>query len=374
MKKFMKYIFLLVLILSFVTPAMHAQANLPTNLSWVKYSSNPVLPAGTCGVSQPSRPAVVVEGSGQYKMYFTDHPNTNGAQIYLASTSDGGLTWTCASTNPVLTFGTSGSWDDTRVVTPSVLKVGQNDYRMWYTGRNSSGVYGIGYATSNDGITWTKYSGNPVFTDAPAPAWDSQIIWEPSVVFFNGAYHLFYAGTDHWPYFKIGHATSTDGINWTRDLSNPVLTPTEGSWDAIEVYAPSVVVNGSSLEMFYSGNSGGAWLTGHAISTDGTSWTKDVNAFLSPSGGSTWDKGDSTDYVAAVLDGSNWKLFYSGAGASGYQIGLMTLEDKAQLTFNKLSNYLLVGKSVDVYVDLSAVTNLYAYQFQVFYDSTKVNA
>jgi predicted GH43/DUF377 family glycosyl hydrolase len=373
MNKLMKYLLMLVLILSFIAPAISVQAALPTDQSWVKYSDNPVLHAGTCGVLQPSRPAVVVEGTNHYKMYFTDHPGNNGAQIYLASTTDGGKTWTCASSNPVLTLGTSGSWDDTRVITPSVLYDG-SVYKMWYTGRNSSGVYGIGYATSNDGIAWTKDNRNPVFTAAPAPAWDSDIVREPSVVYFDGMYHLFYAGTDHWPYFKIGHATSPDGIAWTRDSHNPVLTPTANSWDAIEVYGPSVVVNGTVLEMFYSGNSGGAWLTGHARSTDGTNWTKDANAFLSPSGGSAWDKGDSTDYVAALLDGSNWKLFYSGAGGSGYQIGLMTLENMAQLTFNKLSNYVMVGNSVDVYIDISAVSGLYGYQFQVNYDTTKVSA
>ena len=41
--------------------ASTASAALPTNMSWVKYASNPVLPNGTCGVAQPSRPAVVVE-------------------------------------------------------------------------------------------------------------------------------------------------------------------------------------------------------------------------------------------------------------------------------------------------------------------------
>ena len=36
---------------------------------------------------------------------------------------------------------------------------------MWYTGVNTFGPTGLvqaGYATSSDGLNWTKYSGNPV--------------------------------------------------------------------------------------------------------------------------------------------------------------------------------------------------------------------
>ncbi len=148
-----------------------------------------------------------------------------------------------------------------------------------------------------------------------------------------------------------------------------MLTPSAGKWDAIETYAPSVVMNGSTYEMFYSGNTGGAWLTGHASSTDGTVWIKDNNAILSPSGGTAWDKGDSTDYVAAVIDGSTWKLFYSGAGG-GYQIGLLTLTNKAQLTFRQLASSVGVAGNVTVYIDLNAVTDLYGYQFKVNYNNS----
>jgi hypothetical protein len=135
-----------------------------------------------------------------------------------------------------------------------------------------------------------------------------------------------------------------------------VLTGTPDTWDQNEAFAPSVVMNGGVFEMFYSGNTGEGWLTGHASSPDGTTWTKD----------------DTTDYVAAVLDGSTWKLFYSAGGS--YRIHLATLEDEAQLTFDELAGKLAVGDTLDVYIDLTAVTDLYGYQFQVSYDAAKVSA
>jgi hypothetical protein len=244
---------------------------------------------------------------------------------------------------------------------------------MWFTGRSSGGDYGIGYATSPDGVGWAKYPANPVLVNGGLGEWDSQIARSPSVVNDGGTYHMFYSGTDNWPYFHIGHATSMDGISWTKDAANPVLSPTPGAWDAHEVYGPAVAMNGSDFEMFYGGNCGGAWMTGHASSADGTTWTKDANAIISQTG-SGWDAGDSTDYPAAILDGTTWKVFYSGAGAGGYQIGLATLLDQPQLTFNPLGAEFGVGDSYDVYVDLTAATDLYGYQFEVNYDPAKVSA
>ncbi len=372
--RFLTIVLLVGLLSLVIVPA--ANADLPANLSWVKYASNPVVISGKCTVATPARPAVLVKSANTYNMYYTTHPGTAGAEIYLATTTDGGLTWTCNTpTNPVLQKGAGGAWDENRVIAPTVIWDGGTSYEMWYTGRNNAGTYGIGYATSTDGINWAKYGSNPLtsMNAGAAGAWDSQIVREPAVAKTGDtSYHMWYSGTARWPYFKIGHATSTDGINWTKD-ANPVLIPTAGSWDANEVYAPSVVYSGGKFDMFYSGNAGSVWLTGHARSDNGTVWTKDANAIISPEGGSAWDKGDSTDYVAGVLDGSTWKVFYSGAGAAGYQIGLATLKNEPQLTLRPLATNISVGGTTDVYIDLTAATSLYGYQFAVNYGA-KVNA
>lgn len=352
-----------------IVSVLPAQAALPANLSWIKAAGNPVLPNGVCYSGDHFDPALVVESANNYKMYFSSR--SDGADIYLATTTNGGLSWTCAG-GPVLTRGGSGAWDETRVMSATVIKDGPT-YKMWYTGRSAAAVYALGYATSSDGISWTKYGSNPVLTVGSPSSWDSQYVREPSVLKVTGTYHMWYSGTAKWPYFRIGHATSTDGITWSKDAGNPVLTPTAGTWDANEVYAPSVIDNGSAYEMFYSGNAGGRWITGHATATSPSgTWTKDANAIVSPDA-TGWEAGfDSTDYVGAALDGSTWKVFYSAGGT--YQIGLTTLANEAQLTFNQLAGSLSVGGTKTVKIDLNNVTNLYAYQFEVHYDQTKVHA
>jgi predicted GH43/DUF377 family glycosyl hydrolase len=352
----------------FVMPVLTASAALPTDMSWVK-SGSAVLANSTCGVSSPVDPSVLVDSGTNYRMYFSNHPNAGSSlQFFLATSTDAGQSWTCANGgSPVLTNGGAGTWDETRIVSPSVIKDGAT-YKMWYTGRNAAGNNAIGYATSGDGISWNKHGTNPVLTGS-AGAWDSQYVREPAVVKVGSTFHMWYSGTAAWPYFKIGHATSLDGIVWTKDSANPVLSPTPGAWDSIETYAPAVVMNGSVFEMFYSGNSGGRWMTGHASSANGTTWAKDADAILSPSVVG-WDNADSTDYSAAVIDGSTWKLFYWGKGG----IGLATLTNQAQLTFRQLGSNVFTGSSTTIYIDLTAVTNLYGYEFQVNYDQSKVTA
>ncbi|MGB8644401.1 MAG: cohesin domain-containing protein [Anaerolineae bacterium] len=356
------------LLLTTVLLTATASAALPAGLSWVKYSGNPVVTGSICGLGSAMRPSIVFESANNYKMYFTTVPG-NGTQIYLATTTDGGATWTCANGgSAVLPHGGAGAFDEVRAMTPTVIK-DAGAYKMWYAGRNAASVYAIGYATSPDGITWTKNPTAVLQVGSPS-TWDSQYVREPSVVKIGSTYHMWYSGTAQWPYFRIGHATSTDAINWTKDSANPVLVPTAGGWDANETYSPSVVMNGSVFEMFYSGNSNGQWMTGHASSNDGVTWTKDTNPILANSG-TGWENSDSLDYVGAVLDGSTWKVFYS---ADGYKIGMATLQNSAQLAITPLSRTINTGQQTTVTIDLTDITNLYGYQFEVTYDQTKLSA
>ena len=314
-------ILMCVAIIMALLPTLTASAALPVNMSWVKSAGNPVVNSSLCYNGEHFDPAIVIESANNYRMYFSHR--SNGADIYMATSSDGGLTWTCANSgSPVLTRGGSGDWDDTRVMSASVIKESSTSYKMWYVGRNAATQYAIGYATSTDGVSWAKSGSNPVLTVGNAAAWDSQYVREPSVLNVGGTYHMWYSGTAVWPFFHIGHATSPDGFTWTKDGSNPIITGTAGGWDENEQYAPSVVQNGAAFEMFYSGSSGGRWVTGHATAASANGpWTKDANAIISPDA-TGWEASfDSTDYVAGVLDGSTWRVFYSAGGSLSGRLG-----------------------------------------------------
>ena len=118
-------------------------------------------------------------------------------------------------------------------------------YKMWYVGMNTSSVLkSVGLATSSDGITWTKHSGNPIYTFPT-----NGVVTSISVLRDGNAYRLFGADAA-----SIYLATSTDGIAWTTSPSSPVVTVGANSLDAITVYRDSE----SLLRIYYGYIAGGS--------------------------------------------------------------------------------------------------------------------
>jgi len=108
----------------------------------------------------------VVKDGGTYHMWYTRgcyEPPPNVVFRIAYATSPNGLDWTNVpgpgTNGAVLDIGKSGKFDASWVLYPSVINE-NNEFKMWYTGRDTSGSIRIGYATSSDGINWTKVAGN----------------------------------------------------------------------------------------------------------------------------------------------------------------------------------------------------------------------
>src|SRR5688572_1197110 len=67
--------------------------------------------------------------------------------------------------NPVFSGTVKDTWDEGIRERGYILKE-HDGYHLWYTGfrRKDHNMMMLGYATSPDGIEWTRYEGNPVFT------------------------------------------------------------------------------------------------------------------------------------------------------------------------------------------------------------------
>jgi signal transduction histidine kinase/DNA-binding response OmpR family regulator/predicted GH43/DUF377 family glycosyl hydrolase len=129
-------------------------------------------------------------------------------------------------------------------------------FHMWYTGvaDQMPRTHRVGYATSKDGIHWEKYEDNPVLDLGGPDSWDSRWVVASTVNFKGSSYEMWYYGFDDIQY-GIGFATSIDGINWIRYPGNPVLNAGElGTWDSgYALYGQVELIGDSVYQMWYCG-------------------------------------------------------------------------------------------------------------------------
>ena len=130
----------------------------------------------------------------------------------------------------------------------------QRTWQMWYSGGEQYEPNAIGYATSTDGLHWTKYSKNPVITPEPGTEWEKERVTAAQIIPWKGWYYAFYIGFRDVDHAQIGSARSRDGItNWVRHRENPIVRPTPNGWDADACYKPYAVLVSGRWMLWYNG-------------------------------------------------------------------------------------------------------------------------
>lgn len=238
--------------------------------------------------------------------------------------------------HPVLEVGENDSWDSLGISEPVVIRDG-NVYKMWYEGLgNKDNHWRIGYATSSDGIHWTKH-GIALDID-PHLAWCSEDVLEPWVMKDGQYYKMWYtcnfikdpARTE------IGHAFSEDGIVWEKHPS-PVLPLKQLQSTFIDgqkisgASEPCVIKNGRQYVMYFQTEftGRGKGKICYAVSNDGIEW--DIpsygNPVVSPGGDVEWD-GIGVAGPVVVRHNRIWVMFYNSYGGGGRsQIGMTVSMD-----------------------------------------------
>ncbi|OGZ07718.1 MAG: hypothetical protein A3C93_06525 [Candidatus Lloydbacteria bacterium RIFCSPHIGHO2_02_FULL_54_17] len=163
--------------------------------SWVEYRNNPIIKyKDVLPDILWNDPSVIKEGD-TYKMWLSGgDPSADELEIkiYYAISRDG-INWSI-NKDPVLS-PSEGTWDGASIEVPTVLRVG-NTYHMYYAANNAKvyeANYSIGHATSNDGISWTKDPNNPIIKPQPDPLkWGFYTTSEPAVAYFKNKFYLYY--------------------------------------------------------------------------------------------------------------------------------------------------------------------------------------
>jgi len=186
----------------------------------------------------------VINDGGTYKMWYTGWNGSNSRILY--ATSIDGIAWTKESM--VLDIGNPGALDDFGVVIPQVIKDGL-EYKMWYTGEDGS-TERILYANSSDGVNWNK-QGLVLDTGAPGQLDDTDVRTY-HVLKEYGEYKMWYGGFDGSTY-RMLYANSSDGISWNKQgLAVNVGSP--GALDDTHVGGGSIVNDNGLYRMLYIGH------------------------------------------------------------------------------------------------------------------------
>jgi predicted GH43/DUF377 family glycosyl hydrolase len=219
--------------------------------------------------------------------------------------------WKRHPDNPIMT-GIPGEWDQD--IGPCTVLFYDDTYHLWYIGYNNS-KQSCGYATSPDGITWTRYANNPVMLPGTEGEWDSQYITDCHVVKLDTIFHMWYTGSaPNNTVFRIGHATSLNGLTWTKDPDNPIEEFIEGDPENTFTFESPVVFDGNMFHLYYAT---GIWHSSkmkvnHAMSEDGYNWTLDPNNPIVQAG----DNEEYTDPEEIVYNGDHYIMSY----LKGYQL------------------------------------------------------
>jgi hypothetical protein len=70
---------------------------------------------------------------------------------------------------------------------------------------------------------WVLYEGNPVVPRPEADEWPGFLRWIEAVIVVDGTFHMWYTGlAEDFSEARVGYATSPDGLSWTKDPGNPI--------------------------------------------------------------------------------------------------------------------------------------------------------
>jgi len=197
------------------------------------------------------------------------------SSIGLVTSDDNGNTFARHGTGPVVT---SSLHEPFLVADAFVLSVGTL-LHMWYIfgtawtarapGEPPERVYKIGHATSMDGVAWRK-EGRRVVDDRIG---ENECQALPTVIRIDGRYHMLFCFRRQFGFrddpgsaYRVGHAMSDDLGTWTRDDDVLALPAgVAGEWDHEMQAYPSTFECDGQIYLLYNGNQFGRYGFGLAI-------------------------------------------------------------------------------------------------------------
>ena len=281
---------------------------------FIKYSGNPIF--GNAETGTLFDVYLTKQPDGTLRMDYSTRKNDS----LSVSFSEDGIKWSA----PRLTLApdTSTGWEDS-INRNCVLKI-DGLFKMWYTGQAHGNSY-IGYAESENGLDFRRVRTAPVIS--PETPFEGMSVMNPCVLYENGVYRMWYSAGETYEPNVLCYAESTDGVKWRKHPLNPIFVKNpEKEYEQDRIGGCQVIPHRDlGYLIFYIGyrDIHTACIC-CASSRDGvTDFHRcRLNPLVSPSEG-CWDA-DSCYKPSAVYDGARdeWRIWYNGRRSSMEFIGL----------------------------------------------------
>ncbi len=283
-------------------------------MQFIKYENNPVFGNADTGTLFDAYVSKMPDGM------FRMDVSTRKTNTLSVSFSKDGIGWS----NPRVTLepDTSTGWEDL-VNRNCVLRVG-DIWWMWYTGQAHDKSY-IGVAQSENGIDFRRVCAEPVIT--PEASFEGESVMNPCVLYENGVFRMWFSAGETYEPNVLCYAESTDGIRWKKSPLNPVLEKNELKEYEQNRIGGCQVIRHPALGylIFYIGyrDINTACICA-ACSDNGVTGFRRcrLNPLISPSEGE-WDA-DSCYKPTALYDSGKdvWSVWYNGRNGGCEYIGL----------------------------------------------------
>ena len=217
--------------------------------------------------------------------------------------------WHRVSTQPVLSPQGDG-FESAGVFNPAVIEK-DSKYVMLYRAQDRAGTSRLGYASSDDGVHFTRRSA-PVLSPEADYEKDGGVE-DPRLVKIEGTYYLTYTGYNKKD-AQLCLATSTDLQNWTR--KGVILPAYKGKWNVGWTKSGAILnekINGKYWMYFMADAKDRSGQMGIAYSDDLIRWTEALDHPVLSTRKGHFDSKVAEPGPPPVLTNRGVLLIYNGA-------------------------------------------------------------
>lgn len=256
----------------YVSYSAYVDVNRKNLLEIINVSDEPILKLGDLGTFDEfgTYPVSVVKYEEEFRAYYAGWTRCESVPfnvaIGYAVSKNNGVSFEKMGSGPILSY----SIDEPFILSgPKIRRFYDKWYLFYIAGKKwvlDSGkpepVYTIRMATSEDGVSWNKVNKGLIKSRVE----ENEAQASPDVIFYEGKYHMFfcyrfstnYRGSENG--YRIGYASSTDLINWTREDEKAGICISEGDeWDSESISYPHVFELDGKVYMLYLGNQVGKY-------------------------------------------------------------------------------------------------------------------